>query len=151
MYSSEEGILSLSLSLCVLEFLNAFQLGLTLPTVEGLSRFDEYSIPLQPSEEFTLHLFEDIFVHNEGMFPHLEWTLGFFPQYLENHFIISNALMRSDGPLPIPWRYYIAIMVCTTNISLQFSPFLCHQASARLGCVYLVKRLEIDFLLCGAF
>lgn len=34
-----------------------------------------------------------------------------YPEYLEKHFNTQYLLMKENGPLPIDWRYFLAIMV----------------------------------------
>eukprot|EP00494_Astrolonche_serrata_P032002 UN32271 len=77
-------------------------------------------------------LLEDLFLLN-GRIEHLDSFLCLLPEYAEKYFHIRQSLMLSDdGPLPIPWRQYIAIM-----------------AASRYGCTYLIQLHEHLFLKHG--
>jgi sestrin len=62
---------------------------------------------------------------------HLDWVLSaqgdFHPLYEST----IDSLMRSDGPLPVPWRHWIAMM-----------------ASSVYGCEYLVRN-QLELFLCS--
>ena len=62
----------------------------------------------------------------------LEWLLCQQPQLAKNVLSTLDVLMDSEGPLPTPWRHYIAIL-----------------ASSRFSCEYLVFRHIEKFLLSG--
>ena len=69
---------------------------------------------------------------DRGFVSNLVRVLGWHPQYLEQFLVAHAAVMLGDGPLPLPWRYYIAMM-----------------AAASHGCEYLFRRCQVDFVLCG--
>lgn len=52
-----------------------------------------------------------IFNFNHGKIPHLERLLCWFPEHLQKTFDSRMTLMFSSGPLPLDWRFFIAIMV----------------------------------------
>lgn len=71
--------------------------------------------PREISDEDLYGLLGDIFNYNDGKITHLEQLLLWFPDYLNLHFQTKTTLMMSSGPLPIDWRFYIAIMVNKFN------------------------------------
>ncbi|EFC42903.1 sestrin [Naegleria gruberi] len=88
------------------------------------------------SDQFNdLHIiqehFKTIFIDN-GVIPHLSQALFTHAHFAEIYYKSYNFLMKSNGPLPLDWRSYIAIL-----------------AASRHSCKYLVRRLEVEFLLNG--
>ena len=79
----------------------------------------------------TKEYFKIIFVDN-GIIPHLSQVLFSHPSYAEIYYKTFNFVMKSNGPLPLDWRSYIAII-----------------AASRHNCKYIVRRLEVEFVLCG--
>lgn len=75
--------------------------------------------------------FADSFVQ-WGRVPNLLRLIAWHPEYLAAFYRTYEFIMHGDGPLPIPWRFYIAIM-----------------AAARHRCRYLVSQLEVLFLYEG--
>lgn len=59
-------------------------------------------------------------------------TMGYHPKYLESYRTTQNFILRGDGPLPLDYRHYIAIM-----------------AAARHQCSYLIDMQKQEFLLQG--
>lgn len=55
-------------------------------------------------------VFIESFLQNNRL-EHLHQVMGYHPQYLEAFVKTQNYLLREDGPLPFPYRHYIAIMV----------------------------------------
>ncbi|XP_044523876.1 sestrin-2 isoform X1 [Gracilinanus agilis] len=59
-------------------------------------------------------------------------VMSLHPDYLSSFWKMQGLLLRVDGPLPCPWRHYIAIM-----------------ASARHQCSYLISFHMAEFLQVG--
>ena len=76
-------------------------------------------------------LFEWSFL-THGSVPNLVHVLAYHPTYLECVLSTHDVVLYGDGPLPVPWRCYIAIM-----------------AAARHACTYLVRQQEDAFLAAG--
>jgi sestrin len=74
-------------------------------------------------------LLQDIFLRT-GRVTHLERVLAWHPSFLETWYLTQMCLMRGPGPLPGPWRNYIALL-----------------AAARHKCAYLVRLQEEEFRL----
>ena len=84
-----------------------------------------------PTEKYIDKLYE-IFQFNEGKIPNLEKILLWFPDYLLKFQENYQTLMYGNGPLPITFRFFIAIM-----------------AVSALGCDYLLNRLITHFIKNG--
>nr|XP_014341071.1 PREDICTED: sestrin-2 [Latimeria chalumnae] len=76
-------------------------------------------------------IFIEAFV-STGRVDHLLVVMGLHPEYLTSFWKTQYYLLQMDGPLPYPYRHYIAIM-----------------ASARHRCSYLVNLHIMDFLQAG--
>jgi sestrin len=63
---------------------------------------------------------------------HLQWVLSSQGEFLELYYKTTDSVMRGDGPLPRPYRHYIAML-----------------GAAAYGCEYLVRHEAEDFLLSG--
>lgn len=63
-----------------------------------------------PKENF-LKLLAEIFYRNDSKIPHVERLLCWYPELLQINFETKQCIMRDSGPLPLDWRYFIAIMV----------------------------------------
>lgn len=76
-------------------------------------------------------LFVDAFLHNNRL-EHLIQLMGYHPKYLDCFLKTQQYILRGDGPLPTPYRHYIAIM-----------------AAGRHQCSYLINIQRTEFLLQG--
>mgnify|MGYP000914690629 CR=1 FL=1 len=56
-------------------------------------------------------LYKDIYKHWHGRIANYERALLWYPGNLRKIFNVTKHLFQDDGPLPLPWRYYIAILV----------------------------------------
>ncbi|KAL8578136.1 hypothetical protein ACOMHN_055455 [Nucella lapillus] len=88
-------------------------------------------VPVDTTNEDNQMVFIESFLQNNRL-EHLHQVMGCHPRYLEAFLKTQNYLLRDDGPLPFPYRHYIAIM-----------------AAARHQCLYLVRLHAQDFLLQG--
>ena len=93
---------------------------------------ENFKIPLTSKKEKYMDLIYEIFSFNNGKIPHLENILLWFPDYLYQHYKTYQAMMYGDGPLPIPWRFFLAIM-----------------AESCYGCDYLLNRSMTQFIKTG--
>lgn len=50
-----------------------------------------------------------------GRLDNITQIMSLHTQYLESFLRSQFYMLRMDGPLPLPYRHYIAIMVCTKN------------------------------------
>ena len=64
------------------------------------------------------NLFGEIFNFFHGKIPNLFLAYIWYPDCLNYEFNLMYELLEGEGPLPIEWRYYIAIMVYIININL---------------------------------
>ncbi len=71
--------------------------------------------PKEISDEELYYLLAEIFNYNDGKITNLEQILLWFPDYLNLQFQTKTSLMMGSGPLPLDWRFYIAIMVKKIN------------------------------------
>ncbi|XP_029920067.1 sestrin-2 isoform X2 [Myripristis murdjan] len=67
-----------------------------------------------------------------GRVDHITMVMAMHPSYLSCFLRTQHALLELDGPLPRPWRHYIAVM-----------------AAARHQCSYLVQQHSAGFLEVG--
>jgi len=74
----------------------------------------------------------DIFRSNAGRILSTHWALSFHERFLELFSEMLTTLMKSEGPLPAPWRNYLAIM-----------------GASRHSCEYIVRFQQEMFLLNG--
>lgn len=70
--------------------------------------------------------------HGPGRPDRLEQVMGLHPQYMKIFNKSQSFIMRGDGPLPYPYRHYIAIM-----------------AAGRHQCSYLIQQQVSEFLQQG--
>lgn len=64
-------------------------------------------------EDATMHtLFAESFA-TLGRLDNVTLVMVFHPQYLESFLKTQHYLLQMDGPLPLHYRHYIGIMVCT--------------------------------------
>ncbi|XP_070182129.1 sestrin-1-like isoform X1 [Littorina saxatilis] len=92
---------------------------------------DEEIDPADTTNEDKQMVFIESFLQNNRL-ENLHQVMGYHPRYLEAFVKTQNYLLRDDGPLPFPYRHYIALM-----------------AAARHQCVYLVRLHAQEFLLQG--
>mmetsp|Transcript_31833 Transcript_31833/g.83101 ORF Transcript_31833/g.83101 Transcript_31833/m.83101 type:complete len:538 (-) Transcript_31833:525-2138(-) len=86
---------------------------------------------VEPDSSQLRDLFRDEFVRS-GRVSHLTRLLGWHPEVLRRFIALRSKLFAIEGPLPLTWRLYLAII-----------------ASARHDSVYLVSELEREFLSAG--
>ncbi|MGH0152484.1 UNVERIFIED_CONTAM: hypothetical protein FKN15_025031 [Acipenser sinensis] len=67
-----------------------------------------------------------------GRLDHVTMLMGLHTEYLACFLRTQHSLLQLDGPLPYPWRHFIAIM-----------------AAARHQCSYLVQLHTVEFLQVG--
>ena len=56
-------------------------------------------------------LLKDIFNFYHGRLPRAEQILLWYPDYLARFFELQRVIMMEDGPIPLDWRFFIALMV----------------------------------------
>jgi len=97
---------------------------------------DEQTIPeiliRNLSNQELSDLLKDIFSFYHGRIPRSEQILLWYPNYLKHFFELQKSIMLEDGPLPLDWRYFLAIM----SVS-------CY------GCEYLYNLLVEGFIETG--
>lgn len=89
------------------------------------------TIPLTTSDPDPERILREAWAKN-GRVTNLEQVLLWHPVYLGLHQSSINRLMREQGPLPLPWRFYLAIVT-----------------AARHRCRYLIGLLEDQFCSVG--
>ena len=87
--------------------------GITFPRPQSIP---SYWIPMSSFSPIDTELepFNRIFVDTyliTGRVSHLNRVLCLHPSFFEKYFATLNFIMRAEGPLPVPWRWYIAILV----------------------------------------
>lgn len=60
--------------------------------------------------EREVELYKEMFFH-DGRCSHMVQLIMCFPDFLESFIRTLHLIMRCDGPLPLTWRSYVAIMV----------------------------------------
>lgn len=53
-----------------------------------------------------------------GRLDNITQVMSIHTQYLESFLRSQFYMLRMDGPLPLPYRHYIAIMVCTSRLCI---------------------------------
>lgn len=53
-----------------------------------------------------------------GRLDNITQVMSIHTQYLESFLRSQFYMLRMDGPLPLPYRHYIAIMVCTNGLPI---------------------------------
>jgi len=56
-------------------------------------------------------LYKDIFKFWYGRITNIERVLMWYPENLRKITDVMHLIMQGEGPLPLDWRYYIAIIV----------------------------------------
>lgn len=72
-----------------------------------------------------------------GRLDNITQVMSIHTQYLESFLRSQFYMLRMDGPLPLPYRHYIAIMVCTSRLYI----FSCD-----LGLCIWKRRKKEDFI-----
>lgn len=120
--------------------------------------FTAVSMADAPGREREAELYREMFFH-DGRCSHMVQLMMCFPDFLEAFIRTLHFVMRCDGPLPLAWRAYVAIMVCTAaalvrrhamRVLVSFE-MTCNtaQAVSRYNCRYLMHLLETQFLAYG--
>lgn len=91
----------------------------------------KYFPPVYEAEGEYLSIYIDIFLQS-GRVSNLNRVLALHPTYFVKYYAAYNFIMRDDGPLPLSWRNYIAILT-----------------ASRSKCHWLVLKEEEEFLLNG--
>ena len=89
------------------------------------------TIPLNTEDPEPERILRETWVQN-GRITNLEQVLLWHPSYLHRHQRTTHLLMQEQGPLPLPWRIYVALI-----------------SVARHRCRYLVELLEDQFSSVG--
>jgi hypothetical protein len=88
------------------------QTGITLPksrTTPSTFVPKNYFVPVNTDSPLR-QIFMDLFLHT-GRVSHLNRVLLLHQSYFEKYYAMFAFIMRDNGPLPHPWRNYIAILV----------------------------------------
>jgi len=94
------------------------------------SRFE--SAGEYPELDLENPIWTGIFRSNVGRILSTHWALSFHEPFLELYSATITTLMKSEGPLPAPWRNYLAIM-----------------GASRHSCEYIVRFQQEMFLFNG--
>lgn len=62
------------------------------------------------NEEF-FALYKDLYKFGHGRISNLNRVLLWYPEILKRMTGVMQALLQDEGPLPLDWRYFIAIIV----------------------------------------
>ncbi|ORZ12104.1 PA26 p53-induced protein-domain-containing protein [Lobosporangium transversale] len=82
-------------------------------------------------DEATKQIMTQTFL-NYGRTSNLFRILAFFPSFWEKFESSQNCMMNGPGPIPKPWRCYVAIM-----------------AASQYNCQYMVSMMKLDYLSSG--
>jgi hypothetical protein len=108
---------------------------LAVPTLRPISRFFEQDVMLSPFSDReggqVRALFRAQFL-GSGRLSYLDRVLSFRPDYAEVFHTCQVVIMREQGPLPVVWRHYVALI-----------------AAARHRSAYLCELETEQFLLSG--
>lgn len=106
--------------------------GIAMPAVPRPSRmFKESVVPLVTEREPAATLFKASWL-NTGRVTHLSRILAWHPAFLEKFTETTDFLLRADGPLPFPYRHYLALL-----------------SASRFKSNYIVQQQKQEFLLAG--
>ena len=86
----------------------------------------------------------EVFV-STGRVSHLVQLLAWHPKYLHVFQRVMSFVMRGDGPLPVAWRHYLAIMAasrhrCCYAVQLEACSFLANDGP--LECLQDIRYAE---------
>ncbi|KAI1296181.1 Sestrin-1 [Mortierella claussenii] len=82
-------------------------------------------------DEATKQIMTQTFL-NYGRTSNLFRVLAFFPSFWEKFESAQTCMMNGPGPIPKPWRCYVAIM-----------------AASQYNCQYMVSMMKLDYLTSG--
>ncbi|KAF9429227.1 Sestrin-1 [Entomortierella beljakovae] len=82
-------------------------------------------------DEATKQIMTQTFL-NYGRTSNLFRVMAFFPSFWERFESSQNCMMNGPGPIPKPWRCYVAIM-----------------AASQYNCQYMVSMMKLDYLSSG--
>ncbi|CAD7941874.1 unnamed protein product [Amoebophrya sp. A120] len=96
------------------------------------SSFDQSGEAEKPPVDFGSPSWQDLFQQKNGNLTTLHWALAAHDGFLDRFFSSKRALLFDEGPLPKPWRHYLALLGAT-----------------QLRCEYLARHAAEMFLLVG--
>ncbi|KAF8981784.1 Sestrin-1 [Entomortierella lignicola] len=99
----------------------------TLPITQGSLPPSVGCVPDEATKEIMTQTFL-----NYGRTSNLFRILAFFPSFWEKFENAQNCMMNGPGPIPKPWRCYVAIM-----------------AASQYNCQYIVSMMKLDYLNSG--
>ena len=95
-----------------------------LAVLQNISKivFEEKSVPQNTfmqkkmtSEEF-FTLYKDIYKFWFGRITNMDRVLMWYPEYLRKITRVMHHVMQAEGPLPLDWRYFLAIIVTPAHL-----------------------------------
>ncbi|KAG0364235.1 Sestrin-1 [Gamsiella multidivaricata] len=106
------------------------------PSSSSLATLSRTSGCLPPSlgcvpDEATKQIMTQTFLHY-GRTSNLFRIMAFFPSFWEKFENSQQIMMNGPGPIPKPWRCYVAIM-----------------AASQYNCQYMVSMMKLDYLTSG--
>uniref|UniRef100_A0A3Q3JP12 Uncharacterized protein n=1 Tax=Monopterus albus TaxID=43700 RepID=A0A3Q3JP12_MONAL len=122
------------ISCCTMAYISCsscFTLTLVVVFVQTCLRCNKLSVIVNGEKERVSLLFMKALV-SRGSVDAVSQQMASHPQYLESFLRTQHYILHMDGPLPLPYRHYIAIM-----------------AAARHHCTYLVYLHSTNFLRVG--
>lgn len=84
-----------------------------------------------------------------GRVDNLTQVMGLHPHYLQAFLRCHYYLLRMDGPLPLHYRHYIAIMVQTHTETLSMETLFNRNSFMRDFCLYFAGCSAASVFLAG--
>lgn len=75
-------------------------------------------LPPLPKDDDTRHFLQEIFL-SKGRVCHSLRLMSFYTSYASKFEAIHETLLFGGGPLPLPWRHYLSILVCSAPFKKQ--------------------------------
>jgi len=88
-------------------------------------------LPLLTKDEDTSRMLQELFLAR-GRISHLNRVMSYYSTYMGKFEAVYELMMNGGGPLPKPWRHYLAIL-----------------GASRHNCRYLVVNQEVEFFQSG--
>jgi len=88
-------------------------------------------LPSFTKDEDTLSTFKEIFSQRLRI-PHVSHIMGYYASYLSKFGKVYTTIMTGPGPVPQPWRHYLALL-----------------AASRHSCRYLILSQQCEFFQSG--
>lgn len=103
----------LTIYFCNKNFPSLRRLCTALPKED--TQFPEVLLIKNFSSSQLLNSLQKIYNFYHGRIPKFQQILLWYPEYLVKQFDYQKSLFTEEGPLPLDWRYFIALLVYNNN------------------------------------